>query len=352
MQQEPRCFFCGEMITDDNKSDEHIIPNSIGGRKKVGNFICRKCNNELGTQWDKKFTDEFSFLTNLLNIKKERGKVLSVKYNGSDGQIYLRSPDNRFKLLQPIAIDDSDNEKVKLAIKAPTRKKLLEVLEKYKNKYPEICSLDLDNKIQNTPNTNISFSKEIIPINLADCSKTIIKSCLALAYANNLKFDDTLCKNFYNNKIQFSDIIYPINFKNKTSKMCNHILYLQANKETNNIVCYFSIFNIYNYIILLSKNYTGQNINASYSIDPIKGKEISINRFFLPDLKVLLNLSARCLLKETNFEGYISCINETFLPAKKTYEDLKKINISLDSLLENVLFNEIMECYKETKEDE
>ena len=34
------CAFCAKHLTESNASKEHVIPNAIGGRKTINNFIC------------------------------------------------------------------------------------------------------------------------------------------------------------------------------------------------------------------------------------------------------------------------------------------------------------------------
>lgn len=46
------CALCNSNITDKNDSNEHLIPNAIGGRKKITGFICSNCNSKSGEFWD------------------------------------------------------------------------------------------------------------------------------------------------------------------------------------------------------------------------------------------------------------------------------------------------------------
>ena len=46
------CFLCDKNLNKNNDSKEHIIKNSIGGRRKVKGFICDSCNNKTGNEWD------------------------------------------------------------------------------------------------------------------------------------------------------------------------------------------------------------------------------------------------------------------------------------------------------------
>ena len=43
------CWLCDNRMT---KTDEHIIPKSMGGKKSVRYFICLDCNSRTGRHWD------------------------------------------------------------------------------------------------------------------------------------------------------------------------------------------------------------------------------------------------------------------------------------------------------------
>ncbi|MGF1718381.1 HNH endonuclease, partial [Photobacterium chitinilyticum] len=66
------CYLCGHAIKLEDKSDEHIIPNALGGRLKSDRVLCEKHNNELGTSNDAKFVSIFSHISKLTPIKAER----------------------------------------------------------------------------------------------------------------------------------------------------------------------------------------------------------------------------------------------------------------------------------------
>lgn len=67
-----KCYICGEELTKDNTSAEHIIPNAIGGKLKSKDLICKKCNNKLGHNTDNELAKQLEFFTNFLNINRER----------------------------------------------------------------------------------------------------------------------------------------------------------------------------------------------------------------------------------------------------------------------------------------
>jgi hypothetical protein len=72
------CYLCKNEITEQNITIEHIILNSMGGRLKSSNLICKECNSKFGDSFDAKLSKQFEFFANILDIKRERGKVQDV----------------------------------------------------------------------------------------------------------------------------------------------------------------------------------------------------------------------------------------------------------------------------------
>lgn len=67
-----KCIFCEEDFDEKTTPPEHIIPEAMGNRRLICNFVCKSCNHRLGTQVDSKLTDVlyikmFRFLNGLLN---------------------------------------------------------------------------------------------------------------------------------------------------------------------------------------------------------------------------------------------------------------------------------------------
>src|SRR3990167_1403499 len=74
MADKKECAFCASEITEINDSKEHVIPNSIGGRKKVRGFICISCNSSFGQSWDAKLAEQLNWFSLAVGIERERGR--------------------------------------------------------------------------------------------------------------------------------------------------------------------------------------------------------------------------------------------------------------------------------------
>jgi hypothetical protein len=75
----PTCYVCQTAITPDNFSDEHIIPNAIGGRLQSKDLLCRDCNSKFGSDCDRELVEQLSIVTSFLQVKKHRGEINPIK---------------------------------------------------------------------------------------------------------------------------------------------------------------------------------------------------------------------------------------------------------------------------------
>lgn len=89
------CYICGKELTKSNESEEHIIPNAIGGKLKSNKLICKDCNNKIGYKSDSKLAEQLNMITNLLNINRDRNN-------------------NSIPDIEGLIINDSNNSEVKI----------------------------------------------------------------------------------------------------------------------------------------------------------------------------------------------------------------------------------------------
>ena len=92
-----KCYICGEELTKENASVEHIIPNAIGGKLKSKELICKKCNSKLGHSMDKELAEQLDFFSNFLNINRDRGKPNNIIFIEKETNMeYIRKANGNF----------------------------------------------------------------------------------------------------------------------------------------------------------------------------------------------------------------------------------------------------------------
>ena len=85
------CWLCDRELTE---TREHIIPESMGGRKTVRGFICRDCNSETGHDWDVAVIEfeswKFHLLSNL-KINPQQGKPIRGNMPDTGMNVFIDS---------------------------------------------------------------------------------------------------------------------------------------------------------------------------------------------------------------------------------------------------------------------
>jgi len=68
------CYLSGDVITNDNKTDEHIIPNALNGHLTSAKVLTSDSNLALGNSIDSKFDAIFDIFTSQLDFRRDRGR--------------------------------------------------------------------------------------------------------------------------------------------------------------------------------------------------------------------------------------------------------------------------------------
>ncbi len=85
---ENKCYLCGCNLEKGNMSDEHIIPQALGGCLISNRLLCRNCNSHLGKTIDAKFVKTFEPLICTLDIiGRNPSKAINCKILNEHGQI-------------------------------------------------------------------------------------------------------------------------------------------------------------------------------------------------------------------------------------------------------------------------
>lgn len=92
-----RCRGCNEIITDENDSEAHIIPNALGGRLAPKGIICRTCNSVLDRLADNALVEAFGAWPTLLDIPRQRGNNPRKTIETRKGHKVQLDPDGSLK---------------------------------------------------------------------------------------------------------------------------------------------------------------------------------------------------------------------------------------------------------------
>jgi len=304
-----RCFLCDRLLSTLNVSKEHIIKNSIGGRKKVADFICIQCNSDTGSDWDSEVDQLFGAdISLLLGIKRERGsppKKQISDFNTGENFIFTGG-----KIIKndPSYLYDKNTGTIRIS--APTKKRAEQYLNQLKSegKVPNDTSQTTDNTIKENIHINTKFKFRIPELN-SNFSKSIVKSALALLSKDHTALTScTRAKKFLvKDGTPCLDYLYhydPIDNRYFASPIhCVHVF-----SEDDRIHAYVELFGIARYCMCLSDSYTGNVINFTYAINPLYGSEIDIRLSFdkIPEGSKHPGGLMQSLLEEIDFDKKVN----------------------------------------------
>ena len=180
-----KCTLCDCTLTDFNVTKEHIIPNAIGGRKKVIGFICLTCNSESGSGWDGELTKEIEPLSLLIGISRQRGNVPPQEFSTAGGESVQVKVDGTWTIGKPRVTESRDENITRIHIRARDKSDYLRILKGLRKKYPQLRDRD---DLMASYRESSYYSDDPIGIELPYClgqskaERSLVKSALALTF--------------------------------------------------------------------------------------------------------------------------------------------------------------------------
>ena len=177
-----KCALCNVEISENNDSKEHIIPNAIGGKKKVKGFICDLCNIKSGDAWETELAKQLNSLCLLFNIKRDRGAVPSQKFRTTGGKHLILNKDGTFDQVTPGYKEVVNDTGVRIDISDRSYSKLKKRLRGVKRKYPQAPVDEALNDIENHAIIKNKYTHDLIEFNYSfggdEAGRSIVKSAL------------------------------------------------------------------------------------------------------------------------------------------------------------------------------
>ncbi len=337
-----KCALCEIEITKDNDTKEHIIPNAIGGRRKVKGFICRACNSSSGDSWDKELAKQFNPLSLLFSINRERGNVPSQLFETTVGDKLKLNVDGSMADEKPIYLETplDDGVKVKINIRARNEKEAKKKLKEVKKKYPKFDVDDALSRLETKSTYCPDMLKMDFSLGGAEAGRSTVKSALALAVYSGIPASSCPeAVNYLKNADSEACFGYFYEFdliSNRPKGIPIHCVSVKGCVESHQVIAYVEYFGIQRVVLCLNNSYTGKAISTTYSINPITGEEL--------DLEVNLNLSNSEIRQAYNYEKFpVDAMEKAFHAVMPTATE-NSFKKELNRVLDKALSQEIRKC--------
>lgn len=269
------CYICGNKLSQNNKSIEHIFPNCLGGKLKSRSLLCSICNSHFGSEIDSHLCEEMRVISNLLNIKRERKTPRSIQGLGSDGHQYTIKPGLRIHRTIPVEPTPNGYD-----IIAKNRHQFNKILKNIKNKHPNI---DEEEILKNAKEVDYFLDNIKVDFVVEDDEKTLRAIC-------------KIAVNFYlfnNGDIKYVKHLIPY-LKGETDIECVwfysadkneiydsgvspeilHSVVLIGDDKEKILYAYIELFSTFKFIVKLNDDYDGLKITESYFFNVISHKTI------------------------------------------------------------------------------
>lgn len=288
------CYVCDTEVTSDNLTDEHIIINAAGGRLKSKELICHDCHHsEFWEKIDSALAKQLNALSNMLMVHRHRGKPQPiVGEKQSTGKKYLLEVGGKPLLNEPNVKKTVDGDKTNFSIIARSESELRKILKGIAKKNPQF---DVEEAMKSAKWREEYFDEALHFQNEVGGKEIFRAVCkCATNFFIHKKGDSSQIKHLipYIKGEVDKEVVwmhYQEDIYNLTPDESFHLIHLVGKPDDRTLYCYIDYFNTYKYLILLSEDYTGKEINESYCFDLInvkeKAKEISLDY----DRETLLN---------------------------------------------------------------
>ncbi|OXY81362.1 HNH endonuclease [Oceanimonas doudoroffii] len=285
----PKCALCNEEITEKNDTKEHLIPNAIGGKKKVKGFICGSCNNASGDNWESELAKQLNPLSLFFGISRERGEVPSQLFETTGGDKLKLNVDGSMDLEKPLYSESplESGAGVRIQVRARSIPEAERMLQGVKRKYPQV---DLNELLSNAKSES-SYCPDMLSFNFSfgghEAGRSIVKSALALAVSSGIPAEKCTEATHYlrNDKAEacFGYFYETDLIKNRPEGIPLHCVSIKGCSKTKQVIGYVEYFGVQRVVLCLAGSYEGEEISNTYAINPVAGEEL--------DLVVDLNLS-------------------------------------------------------------
>jgi len=271
MQQ---CYQCLAPLTAENRSKEHIIPNSIGGRLKSDKLLCKKCNSNFGEDIDTALAFSYENLVALLGLERERKKDYLIKNLRTESGNSYHLVDGRIPTPSKPTIEIDGN---RISIVARDKKQLREILDGQARKYPGLKNIDLSGIKSNSDH----YLSEPLPLKLTFGGATVFRSIAKMAVNLYLHRGGQLTglegilevirgKQKNDNHVHHYRI--PEQLEGKNDEVY-HVITIKGSAEDKTLTAFVILFSLNGFIVNLSEDYQGTDFINSYSYDILSLKE-------------------------------------------------------------------------------
>jgi hypothetical protein len=289
-----KCLICGVDLDQNNQSEEHIIPNSLGGVLTSRLLICSDCNSKFGADCDAKLAEDLKLFANFLDIKRDRGENRPLVGEAPNAN-YLIRPGGKPELIKPVIEIDESKKGKRIHIEARDMDQAKEILEGLKRKHPEI---DVERALSQAEHKR-EYLDEFLKLNFVFRGRDSLRAVVKMAFfylkykIPELVIDETNIISFLKNESDFREVyfFYPDTQTILTpDKTVCHSIIIKSYPVYRTLVAFVELYNSVSFIVELSHDFADE-VQEVYIYDVL-------NRVELRNVEITYPLISRAILDD------------------------------------------------------
>ena len=294
------CYLTGEVINENNKSLEHILPNALGGKLKSEYVVTHTSNQSLNVDVDVEFNRIFESMHQRLGIKKDRAKSSGVKAYNIDFSEDIIVRDNRCYPVKPFYEEETKTVYAK-------DNKVGNQFARYisNSKGVSLAEITIETDVIGDYQFNFEFDNTVFRRGLA-------KIAAGYAALNGISRDNLvgvvdLCQCKLKDEIGLAPFFPPTNEESILEENIRnspgypfHTLALYGSKKEKFLYCYIDLFSTFQYFVILNEDYDGDDVYHTYFHSLSENKDVTYREY----VNSISNISHITNGLPTNFRRY------------------------------------------------
>jgi len=268
------CCVCNQTISCEQVSNEHVIPNALGGRIISKQILCKKHNSFFGDTLDKDFINIFAGFSRRMDLSTDRKTCDRIEGRHVDLGVEIVFKDNKVFPVKPYY---DPSTKTLYCQDEETKEQYLKKLLKDGH---DISAIHFRDDLSGMFLIDFKLDNEIFKKGFGK---------IAVNYAVFCGLENFSADHFYRNPPSESFLnIKLIPWLPDTSESLfeedlddvMHVLTLRNDPWNKILYCYVELFSTFKHVVLLAENWS-EDIFYSYCFNLTKNKQITLEEYFL-----------------------------------------------------------------------
>lgn len=277
------CILCGAELAGSNRSWEHVVPESLGGKLRTDQVLCRSCNSRTGHDWDAALVRQLLPFSLFVFPERHPMGQRSRRLRDDQGNSLILKSGLRGGSEHPQSSVRKLNDTSELIISAPSKKRAVQEIERLvsQGKLPAERKVEaIESLTREEVLTRIEF-EESGSIGGDDTWRSMLKSMVTGGIMSGLTPSDMLPAVEFLRGFDCAVQNLPIRtspvYRTDTSELPirRHCVHVETDTDEQAVWGYLELFGTISSLAQLGTQYTGPPTSWSYCVDPVTGTNLT-----------------------------------------------------------------------------